>query len=130
MGHPNEDLVREGFAAFGRGDMDALRRDYFAEDIQWHIPGRGQLAGDYEGVGQVLELFGRAFELTGGTLRLDLHDVLANDEHAVALYTANAERTGQRLQDRIAGVFHIRGGKITQVWLHGDDLYTSDEFWS
>jgi hypothetical protein len=23
MAHPNEDLVREGFAAFGRGDMDA-----------------------------------------------------------------------------------------------------------
>lgn len=110
--------------------MDALRRDYFAEDIHWHIPGRGPLAGDHEGVGQVLALFGRAFELTGGTLRLDLHDVLANDEHAVALYTANAERAGKRPQDRIAGVFDIRDGKITQVWLHGDDLYASDEFWS
>ena len=76
MAHPNEDLVRGGFEAFGRGDLDALRREYFAEDIRWHIPVRGQLAGDYEGVGQVLELFGRAFELTSGTLRLDLHDVV------------------------------------------------------
>jgi len=76
VAHPNEDLVRGGFEAFGRGDLDALRREYFAEDIRWHIPGRGQLAGDYEGVGQVLELFGRAFELTSGTLLLDLHDVV------------------------------------------------------
>ena len=51
MAHPNETLVREAFAAFGRGDMDALRSQYFAEDIRWHIPGRNPLAGDYEGVG-------------------------------------------------------------------------------
>ena len=25
MAHPNEDLLRTGFEAFGRGDMDALR---------------------------------------------------------------------------------------------------------
>ena len=28
MAHPNEDLVREAYAAFGRGDMDALRDKY------------------------------------------------------------------------------------------------------
>ena len=26
MAHPNEDLVREAFAAFGRGDMDYLHK--------------------------------------------------------------------------------------------------------
>ena len=36
MAHPNEVLVREGLAAFGRGDLDALRNQYFAEDIRWH----------------------------------------------------------------------------------------------
>jgi ketosteroid isomerase-like protein len=34
MAHPNEDLVREGFAAFGRGDLDALRHQYFAECLR------------------------------------------------------------------------------------------------
>jgi hypothetical protein len=130
MAHPNEDLVRGGFEAFGRGDLEALRREYFAEDIRWHFPGRGPLAGDYAGVDQVLELFGRIFELTGGTLRLDLHDVVANDEHAVALYTANGERAGRQLHDHTVGVFHAGDGKITQVWLHADDLYAADEFWS
>jgi hypothetical protein len=36
MAPPNEDLVPEGFAAFGRGDMDALRDQYLAGDIRWH----------------------------------------------------------------------------------------------
>jgi ketosteroid isomerase-like protein len=34
MAHPNEDLVREAFAASGRGDIDALRNRYFADGIQ------------------------------------------------------------------------------------------------
>lgn len=130
MAHPNEDLTREGFAAFGRGDFDALRRQYFAEDIRYHFPGRGPLAGDYEGVAQVLELFGRAFELSGGTLRLELHDVIANDEHAVALFTAHAERADRRLEDRAVLVYHVRDGKVTETWLHPGDLYAGDEFWS
>lgn len=49
MAHPNEDLVRDGFAAFGRGDIDALRDRYFAGDIRWHVPGRSPVAGDYDG---------------------------------------------------------------------------------
>jgi uncharacterized protein len=112
MAHPNEDLVREGFAAFGRGDIDALRDQYFAGDISWHFPGRSPVAGD------------------GGTLALELHDVLANDEHAVALYTTRAEREGRRVEDNAVGTFHIHDGKITEIWVQATDLYAVDEFWS
>ena len=41
MAHPNENLVQEGFAAFGRGDMDALRKQFFTDDVRWHNPCRG-----------------------------------------------------------------------------------------
>ena len=37
--------------------------------------------------------------------------MLANDEHAVALYTARAERAGKHLEEDIVLVFHIRDGK-------------------
>lgn len=130
MAHPDEDLVREAFAAFGRGDLDALRDQFFAEDVRFHYPGRGALAGNHDGVAQVLGMFGRAFELTGGTLRLEVHDVIANDDHAIALFTARGERDGRRLEDRIVEVLHIRDGKAAEIWLYSGDLYTSDEFWS
>jgi ketosteroid isomerase-like protein len=99
MAHPNEDLVREGFAAFGRGDMDVLRKRFFADDVRWHVSGRSSLAGDYEGPEQVIQYFGRVFELTGGTFSIELHDVLANDEHAAALITIHGERAGKQLND-------------------------------
>jgi ketosteroid isomerase-like protein len=42
MGHPNEDLIRQGYDAFSSGDMDTLG-ELFDPDIVWHAPGRSQL---------------------------------------------------------------------------------------
>lgn len=97
MAHPNEDLVRRGYAAFGSGDMAKLR-ELFADDLVWHVGGRSPIAGDYKGKDEVL-VCTRLAERAGGALRLDVHDVLANDEHVVALVKVTAEREGKRLSD-------------------------------
>ncbi len=131
MAHPNEDLVREAFAAFGRGDMDFLRKEIFADDVRYHQPGHSPITGDYEGPDQVIGFFARIFELTGGTFSIELHDVLANDEHAVALYTIRGEREGkQALRDNNVLTAHIRDGKASEVWVQPTDMYTVDEFFS
>jgi len=98
MGHPNEDLIRQGYDAFSSGDMDTLR-ELFHPDIVWHASGRSQLAGDHQGVDTVLGFFAKTMELTGGNFRVEVHDIVANDEHAVGLHTAHAERGGKTLQD-------------------------------
>jgi ketosteroid isomerase-like protein len=111
--------------------MDYLQKQFFAEDVRFHLPGRSLLAGVYEGPQQVMQLFARLFELTGGTFSVELHDVLANDEHAAALYTIRGERAGkQQLNDNQVQIFHIRGGKASEVWAQATDLYTLDEFFS
>jgi len=130
MAHPNEDVMREGIAAFTRGDLDALTEKYFAEDIRWHFPGRSPLAGDYEGVDQVIELFGLLFELTGGTYRVEVEDIVANDEHVFVLYTGRAERAGRQLEERTVLVSRIRDGKQAETWIYPGDLYATDEFLS
>ena len=130
MAHPNEDLVREGYAAFGRGDIEALQSTFFAEDIRWHFPGRSPFGGDYQGLEQVMRWLGRSFEVSGGTISIELHDVLANDDHVVALTTVRAQREGKRLQDNTVQTFHIEDGKATEVWSNPSDLYASDDFWS
>ena len=127
--HPNEELLRTGYDAFGKGDMDTIR-SLFADDIVWHSPGKSPLAGDYRGVDAVLEQFGKVFELTGGTFKIEIHDILANDTHAVVLARATAERDGKRLDDKGVNVWHIKDGKVTEQWLHAGDQYASDEFFS
>ncbi len=129
MAHPNEDLVRRGFAAFGTGDMATLG-ELFADDIVWHSGGRNPIAGDYKGKDEVFGFFARLAERAGGTFRVDIHDVLANDEHVVALTTGSAEREGKRLSDDGVQIFHVKDGKVTETWFHPGDQYANDEFWS
>jgi uncharacterized protein len=131
MTHPNEELLQEAFAAFQRGDLAALESKYFAQDIRFHVPGRSQVSGDYQGTGEVLAFFGRLFELSGGTLRLEVHDVIANDQHGVALYTVHAEREGRQLTDNEVLIAHPSAdGKAAEVWTQSGDQYAYDEFWS
>lgn len=128
MAHPNEELIRKGYAAFLTGDMATLS-DLFADDVVWHAQGRNQLAGTFHGKEEVFASFQKVFELTGGTFKLDIHAVLADDEHAVVLTRATGEREGRKLDDNSVQVFHISDGKVTEQWLHPGDVYASDEFW-
>jgi len=127
MSHPDEELVRRGYDAFSKGDMQTLR-EVFHPDLVWHSPGRNQLSGDHRGVDAVLGFFGRTMELTGGTFRVAVHDVVANDEHVVGLNSVAAERGGRTLQDTNTLVFHVRDGKATEVWQFWADQYAADEF--
>jgi uncharacterized protein len=129
MAHPNEELVRRGFDAFSKGDVDTLR-ELFDPDAVWHAPGRGPQAGDHRGVDAILGFFARTMELTGGTFRVELHDVLANDEHAVSLYVSRGEREGRTLEDKSVLVSHVRNGKFTETWMYAEDQYVADEFLS
>jgi uncharacterized protein len=129
MAHPNEEAVRRGFDAFAKGDMDTLR-ELFDQDAVWHVSGRNPLAGDYRGMDEILASFARTMEVTGGTFRADLHDVVANDEHAVALYVTRGEREGRTLEDKSVLVSHMRNGKIAEAWLLDVDPYAADEFFS
>jgi uncharacterized protein len=129
MAHPNEDLVRRGYDAFSKGDMDTLR-DLFHEDASWHVPGRGALAGDYEGIDAILSYFATTMELSEGTFEVHLHDVLANDNHAIGLHVSKGRRDAKNLDDSQVLVFHVRQGKIALVWQHFSDLYAVDDFFA
>lgn len=130
MAHPNEGLVRAASAAFARGDLNTLRDQFFDENIVWHIAGTGPLAGDYEGVDQVMGMLGKISELSAGTVRPGLHDVLVSNDHTVALATISAERAGKQLQLNVVHVIHGQNGKATEVWTHSSDPAGAAKFWA
>jgi ketosteroid isomerase-like protein len=127
--HPNAELLREGYAAYGTGDMNVLT-ELFADDIVWHVAGRSQLSGDYKGRDQVFGFFGKLMELSGGTSKIEVHDILASDEHAVAIVTGNATRAGKSFTGGDVHVFHVRNGQVVEFWDSPLDQYAADEFWS
>ncbi len=128
MTQPDQDLVRAASAAFGRGDLGALRDQFLADDIVWHIAGTGPLAGDYHGAAQVMGLLAEIAELSGGTVRTELRDV--SDDRTVVLTTIRAERAGRQLQLSLVHVIRAENGKATEVWTQSSDPAAAAEFWS
>jgi ketosteroid isomerase-like protein len=124
--HPNVARIKNVYAAFAKGDLAALN-DVFAEDLVWHDCGRNQLSGDYRGREAVFQYFGKVMEVTEGSLHLDLHSVLADDEHGVALMTISASRGGRSFNGNAVDVMHLRDGKVVEVWAIPTDQYTYDE---
>ena len=127
----NAEAMRAGYAAFSRGDMDTLRKDLFTPDIVWHQGGRNQTSGDYRGPDQVIGLFGKLHQLTDGTFRVDIHDVLASEEHVVVLGRVTAKRAGKTLQNgNYDHVCHFRDGKLAEAWVVNVDQYEADAFFA
>src|SRR5215831_5114356 len=78
VSHPNRDLIKRAYDAFGRGDIPTVL-GILDEKIRWHVPGQSPLSGDYIGHEQVLGFFQKSMDLSGGTLRSELHDIVASD---------------------------------------------------
>ena len=127
--HSNVGLLRKGYEAFARGDMATLT-GLFNEGVVWHQPGTSLISGEYRGRDAVFIFFGRLAEVSGGTFQVELHDVLANDEHGVALSRETASRQGKQLDSLAVHVYHITGGKITEAWSVIQEQRRYDEFWS
>ena len=119
--HPSELVIRQTYDALNRGDLAAFV-SMWTPDAVLH-GGSGVTVAGADEIGRLL---GQLREATGGTLRWELHDVLANDEHAVALHVTRAELGGRSLEDRVVYVFHVRGNQIAEAWFNGDPRVQAD----
>lgn len=130
MGHPNVTLVREFYEARASNDHGAVRA-LLADDVAWHDPYPPPHGGDLVGADAVFrDIFDKAGELTGGTTRLWLHDVIADDELAVALVHWSSTYRGATMEGKEVAIYRIRGGKIVEAWFHPADKAASDEFFT
>jgi hypothetical protein len=128
--HPNEETIRRFQEAQSKGDA-AVLMELLADNIVWHVPGKNLLSRDYNGKAEVAGFWARARELSGGTVRTELLDVLASDDHAIALVRVHAEREGRSLGGQFqAFTYRIEDGKIAEFWFMVEDRYAVDAFWS
>ncbi|MFF8292804.1 nuclear transport factor 2 family protein [Streptomyces sp. NPDC016309] len=127
--HPDSALVRQGYDAFTKGDMATLG-SLMMSDCAYHLPGSSQVSGHAKGRDNVLALFGRLFELTGGSLRVELGGVFVDGRgHAVTSHKWFAERGDRGIEMRGGLVFTIVGGKFTDIDECVEDIDETDAFW-
>lgn len=128
MAHPNEDLLRQGYDAFANGDLERLDQ-LFADDIVWHSGGNTPLSGVFEGKEAVFGNFAKIPEMTDDFSQ-ELHAILADDEHAVALVKSHVERDGRSLDGDGVHVFHFNDGQVTEAWIIAVDQEAQNAFWA
>jgi ketosteroid isomerase-like protein len=121
------ELVRRGYAAFIAGDMEWLN-EHLHENVVWHVPGHNLMSGDYRGRENVLGFFARSVKIA--LPEFEIHDIVASDDHVVALTTIRWRRNDNSatFSDRIGQAFHIDGGQVLEVWTMGEDLAGFDQF--
>ena len=130
MAHPNEELVRQGYKAFGEGDMDTLR-SLFAPDAVHVATGNNPLAGEYKGIDDILAYYGKLSELSDGTFTAELKSATAEgDDKVIATHRDKAQRAGKTLDQDETLTFTLSDGKITRLEEHHSDQAAYDAFWS
>ncbi len=113
--HPNEQLVRKQVEHFIAGNIPGWL-ETVSEDLVVHVPPGHPLSGDYSGSQQFVEKFiGKVMELTGG-VQVEIHDILASDDHGVGLYKLRTERDGTAYEWPHVNIYHFNGGKISEIW--------------
>src|SRR3954464_9027819 len=110
----NAELIREFFAAVSARDRGAME-SRLADGVVWHTPGHSQLAGEVSGPEGVIGYLGRATELSGGTLIIDVLDVMGSDQHAAVYYRTTAQRDGHSLDLQAVAVVEIVDNQVTRV---------------
>jgi len=126
MPHPNEDIARRAIDALVAGDVDGFLAEH-TDDVVIHFPGRGPMAGEHRGKEFFVHVFQRQMAMLDAPPRVEVHDVLANDEHAVALNKVVGTTGGRTLEQEQVVVMHLRDGKIAEVWLHFSKQQEMDE---
>ena len=114
MSEDNLGVIRRGYDAFGRGDINTLLES-FDEQVSWVTPGPPELAtsGRRTGRQEVAEFFVSVNELFD-IQRFEPKDFLAQGDRVVVVgsETARARSTGNVIELDWVHVFTMRNGKV------------------
>jgi ketosteroid isomerase-like protein len=118
--HPNAAHIRE---RFGVGDLTEMA-EWLADDVVWHQIGADTLHGKQSVIDSMSGVQNVDFSM-------NLHDVVGNDDHTIALMEVSINTEDQNFNYRTAEIYHInQDGKITERWAFSDDTQAITEFFS
>ncbi len=126
----NVELVKQGYAAFGSGDMEKLL-SLFAEDIKWRVPTieGAPFGGEYDGREQVAAFFG-SLAAAEDIQEFTQEDYIAQDDRVVVTGRSKAvvRATGRTLEMEYVHLFTVRAGKVQQFVEHFDTAAAADAY--
>lgn len=116
----NVQLVREAYAAFGRGDIQSIL-DSLSDNVEWKAPPVEPIAGTYRGRDGVAEFFRKVAETFEFT-RFEPREFVAQGDRVLVLghYAANARSTGRTVDSDWAMAFTVTNGQVSRFQEYTD----------
>ena len=116
---------------FYSGGDEAPLRALLDPEVEWHVPGRNAIAGDYRGVEAVMAYFARRRDHAARTFRMHPGDLLSGDGDRVAVLTDGTATIGGR-EERwsTVGLYRLSGDRIAGCWLLPLDPGAFDRIWA
>ena len=128
MKHPNAVLLTKMYNNFSEGNFIAVL-DACADTMTFQIAGKSPLAGKYNKTNFLTGFALKSKELSGGTYQLEVHDILAGDQHAAVLASSKMTTHGKTVELRTVHIWRFDHGKPIAWYEYPRDLYAFDEAW-
>lgn len=122
--HPDAAVYREYVERFLRGDIDAVA-PLLADGVVWNEPGGAAAISDKQAVLEQMRWVTSALDV-----EIDVHDVVANDRHVVALTQFHLAAADRTLASRSVEIWHVRDQQVTERWVFVDDIAEFMDFFA
>jgi len=122
----NVGLVARMYELFNQGDLQKLKDEVFAPDLEWTLPGRNPVGGVKHGPDEVIAFFGG---LVRSGIKVDLIKIDAwGDDTVVEVHRGHGTSRGATLDALNCTHYVIRDGRIANVQVYMSDQYGADNF--
>ena len=120
--------VNRMYECFGTGDMETLKNEVFAPDIEWALPGHHPLSGVKRGADEVLAFFGALMQSGVNVDNVSFGTI--GDDRVVETHSGHGTVEGRDYLFPTCSVYTIRDGKIAKVQVYTADHHGVDDyFW-
>ena len=111
MTHPNEQVLRDLYGVFAKGDLPGFLAGC-TDDVTFTVPGNTPGSGQFTKA-TFLEWITGVIGPTNGTFQEHVLDVFANDEHGVLMLRHEFDREGKHREYLTAHAVQLRDGRIS-----------------
>jgi ketosteroid isomerase-like protein len=122
----NKEVGHQLYVALIQGDWAALR-DLLTADATWTLPGDNAISGRVEGGDAVAHHFRK---IAGYGVNFALQHVLVSRDNVALSLRNTARRHGLVLDEYLATVCRLRGGKIYEIETYLNDVDGMDAFFA
>jgi len=124
----NEQIVKKLYDAQSRAAFE----EYFSllsDDVVYYAAGDCLVSGVHKGKEKLKEIGMITFKETGGTHRVHLKSIIANDSYVAVVDTWKASRKGRDIEMDNLLVYKLECDKILEIREFIGDVKEHDDFW-